>query len=248
MKNHNSKKLKPLLRWHRRIGIVAALGILLVSVTGLLLNHSQTLQLDRIMLNNSWVLNAYDMQPDSAPRSYAAGDTIVSFLENTLYLDGAPVAPARPVLGSVEWNDRIVVATEDRLFLFTSTGELIEALDSASLPGHLIQVGLNRSQSVLIQTDQGVFQFDQNLMTTEPYAGEGEWSKALATTPPDVLEKILTQYRGQGVSLYRVILDLHSGRILTRIGPWLADLVALAMIALTLTGLYSCFKLKLKLK
>jgi uncharacterized iron-regulated membrane protein len=55
--------------------------------------------------------------------------------------------------------------------------------------------------------------------------------------PQDQLEILLGLYRGRGLSLERVILDLHSGKILTRAGPVLMDAVGVILIALSVIGL-----------
>ena len=44
-------------------------------------------------------------------------------------------------------------------------------------------------------------------------------------------------WRGKGLTVERVLLDLHSGRILGKVGPLLMDLVAVFLIVLSLSGL-----------
>jgi uncharacterized iron-regulated membrane protein len=44
-------------------------------------------------------------------------------------------------------------------------------------------------------------------------------------------------YRGRGLSVQRLLLDVHSGRAIARLGPWLMDVVGLALIAVSLFGL-----------
>ena len=73
--------------------------------------------------------------------------------------------------------------------------------------------------------------------------GATPWSHASAPAPAD-LEAAYQAYRGEGLSLYRVILDMHSGRFFTRFGPWIADLAALGLVALTLSGIYYAMKTK----
>jgi len=51
------------------------------------------------------------------------------------------------------------------------------------------------------------------------------------------LEALQVAWRGQGLTVERVLLDLHSGRILAAAGVWLMDVVAVCMIVLALSGL-----------
>jgi hypothetical protein len=45
------------------------------------------------------------------------------------------------------------------------------------------------------------------------------------------------QYRGRGLSVERVIADLHSGRVIGIVGPFVMDVVAVLLIVLSLSGL-----------
>lgn len=52
--------------------------------------------------------------------------------------------------------------------------------------------------------------------------------------------------RGQGINLEKLILDLHTGNLLGLSGKLLSDLAALAMIFITLSGLYNLWMRKRK--
>jgi hypothetical protein len=51
------------------------------------------------------------------------------------------------------------------------------------------------------------------------------------------LESLGLLYRGRGLSLERLLLDLHSGRVFPRTSPWLLDMVGIGLVALSLFGL-----------
>ena len=53
-------------------------------------------------------------------------------------------------------------------------------------------------------------------------------------------------YRGSGLSLERVILDLHSGRIVGQWGVYVVDGAALLFLALVITGLWMWMKQEIK--
>ncbi|HKJ20122.1 MAG TPA: hypothetical protein VJ993_05635, partial [Woeseiaceae bacterium] len=57
--------------------------------------------------------------------------------------------------------------------------------------------------------------------------------------PPDATElaALDAAWRGRGLTVERMVLDLHSGRIFDMSGVLLMDLVALCMIVLGLSGL-----------
>lgn len=51
--------LRPWYRWHRRIGITAAVFVVILSVTGIILNHNVTLGIDKNFITNEWLLEWY---------------------------------------------------------------------------------------------------------------------------------------------------------------------------------------------
>ena len=62
-----SKVLRPLYRWHRRIGMIAVLFVVVLSITGILLNHNAQLDLNKTKVTSSWLLALYGM--DDQPMS-----------------------------------------------------------------------------------------------------------------------------------------------------------------------------------
>ena len=114
-----------LLRWHWRIGLFAVIFLVLISITGIALNHAQFLGLNHIYLDAPWIMSLYNMD-----------------------------------------------------------------------------------------------------------------------LPPDMPIEQGEEYRGKGITLEKFILDLHSGVIIGLSGKILSDLVALAILFLSATGIYNLWKRK----
>ena len=55
--------------------------------------------------------------------------------------------------------------------------------------------------------------------------------------PSSITENIMQNFQGDGVSLYKIILDIHSGRIMGSLGSYIMDLAAISLIFLCITGL-----------
>jgi uncharacterized iron-regulated membrane protein len=55
--------------------------------------------------------------------------------------------------------------------------------------------------------------------------------------PDELLQSLQAKYRGRGLSVERVLADVHSGRIVNITGPYLMDAVGLLLIALSVTGI-----------
>ncbi len=223
--------------WHRRAGLAIAALVAVLAITGLLLNHGERLDLDRINIATAWVVDWYGLTPVQDPAHFHAGEHWVSWIDGTVYADGKRVGEAGGTArGAVELNSLVAMATSETLVVFTRDSELVERLGSASLPGAVERVGTAASRDqIVIHTPQGRFASDSDLLTWRPFDQEVVWSEP-DTPDPVVLEEQLAAYRGQGLPLSRVLLDLHTGRLFGRLGATAMDLAAIFLLFLVATG------------
>lgn len=56
--------LRPFYRWHRRLGIIAVLFIVVLSITGIMLNHNAQFGLNKNFINSAWLLKIYNIEPE----------------------------------------------------------------------------------------------------------------------------------------------------------------------------------------
>lgn len=247
-KNGRNRPSRILLRWHRRLGEAIGAILLVLCATGLFLNHSEDFNLRHIRIQAPWLLDWYGLEPVSDPVSYSSGQSTVSWLEGTLYFNGQPRTETAAVLGVIATPDLHVVASGDSIILLARDGELVERLTSASLPHEtLVGIGIDTTQQPAVNTPLGIFTTDDSFLEwkTPVNIGPISWSKAI-DTPPAIEQSILEAYRGNGLSAYRVILDIHTGRFFGDWGKWIADLTVIGLILLTLSGLYYAVFLRKK--
>lgn len=228
-----------ILAWHRWMGVVSALFLAVLSVTGLLLNHTGRLGLDGIEIRNPWILARYGMEGGDSVETYRIRDTdTLSHLADTLYYNQRPVARAKRPIG-IHASDRLTaVATEDSLIYLSPSGELIEAVGAEMLPFGEIRALGSGAEGPVFSTDAGLFTVDPDWIEFRPYEG-GYTVDALpeAELNAEQTAALLEAFQGGGVSLYRVLLDLHAGRLFGWGGRTLMDLTAIAILLLIASGL-----------
>jgi len=132
-----------LWRWHRRIGLAAALFVLLLSVTGIALNHSPGLALDQTYVQWQWLLRSYG--DDSAARIGYRLDAgwLSRSTGGQLYFNSTEVTTCYDELvGALQTPDFVLAACADQLVLLLPDGQLIEALTtSGGLPTPVAGIG-----------------------------------------------------------------------------------------------------------
>lgn len=229
-----------LRRVHRWLGVVLVVFVLMLSVSGVALNHASDWGLDRRYLAWSWLLDAYGIEAPAPAASFADGGYRATLLGGRLFFGDREIARDVAGLAGIATLDPLVLVAADRTaFVLTTDGQFVQAIDTAAeLPGQIERVGRHGNLAV-IESGGKLFQSDPDITQFRPWSGgSGEdlyWSDA---TPPaaEHLQAIETRYRGRGLTVERVLADLHSGRIFATAGTLFMDLVAVCMIALSLSG------------
>ncbi len=226
-------------KWHRLLGAAVALFLIVLSGTGILLNHSEGLGLHKRFVSNEWVLSRYQLNELPAGHVYQTNKSVISQYGDQLFIDAKVVAKAPDILiGAVALGEVLVLAFEERVLLLTLEGDVIEWLYAGSgIPQHIQNIGQYHGDPVL-QTNDGMWRSDFMLDKWEQISLPGVRWSATGSMPPQFLAGIAQHARGNGVNAEQVILDIHNGRILGALGPWLLDLVALLLMGLALSGLW----------
>lgn len=233
-------KLRSIYQWHRYFGVTIALFVILLSVTGMMLNHTVNLELDKRYVKSNWLLDWYGISAPLQINSYHTAQGWLSQWGERLFLDKQELGIYRnKLLGAVSYQDMLVVALEATVLLFTSQGELIESLRGEhGVPAGMWAIGLSSDKRVVVNSAHGTYVADQALLQWhDSELGTINWS-APSKLPVAVYQTMLERYRGKGLNMERVILDLHSGRLLGHYGIYFTDIVAVLMVFLACSGFW----------
>jgi len=226
-------------RLHRSIGVAAALFVLFMVLSGIVINHSNGLGLDRKHVSQPFLLDWYGLGAPDSLISFDCGDTWLSFAGSQLYLDEKPVAAIGKGVGAVTSGELLIAAGSDELLLLDHDGNLVERQPWSSVDAATIQsIGLDANDGVLVKSGGRIWSADAELLSWQlsvQATADTRW--ATPAPAPDALRQTIAQsYRGQGPSVEQVLLDLHSGRIFGPAGVIVYDLLALALGFLAFSG------------
>lgn len=227
-----------LARWHRVAGIIAAAFVLLLSVTGLLLNHTSDLDLDKRFVRAHWLLDWYGIGVPRAPISFAVGEHWVSQIGSRVYFDARELGDFGALVGAVKLPHVIAVAAGGKVILLTPAGETVEVLAGEhGVPAGMRAIG-SSGDSLVIRGAHGTYVTDAELTRWHRRAVKTVRWTVPQTAPNDLQLQLIEAYRGHGLSAERVVRDIHSGRVLGRYGYWVMDVAALGFLLLAATGLW----------
>lgn len=223
-------------RWHRSAGALAAIGVLLLVVTGMLLNHAPSLGLDRSPVRSEWVLSRYGIEVEAPTSGYFVEPLWLSVCGGRLYVDTEAVSELDRITGAVRFDGMLFVGGGDGLLVLDGQGVLIDRLDRASLPGAVSALAVQGAR-LLLEAGGRWYASDSNLLRWTPSAAPA-MTPQLRQLPEQIATVVGTDARGRQLDWERVLLDVHSGRLFGGWGPWLVDLFALTMALLAISGFW----------
>ncbi len=250
-KNLRTKITKQFRPWHRSLGIISALFILLMAVTGILINHSNHLSVDTAHVEQKWLLDYYGITPPTQINIYQTAPLKFASSDNLIWVDNRLAVEADSSIKGMLSLDRMLLAVDsNNLYLVSKEGELLEKQDaSTGLPRGIKAIGYDNQ--VWLKADDGTYMADDDLIEwnrTQPFAPIS-WATPLTVNSEGndganyvnirhEREIISQQARSSHLTWERVLLDVHSGRFFGSLGPWFMDLVALALIIMAISGIY----------
>lgn len=249
-----SKKSFPFFLWHRRLGLAALALVFILSITGIMLNHTESLKLDETTVESDILLDWYGVNPVGSPTNFSSKNIWISQWNQQLFFNGQNLfTHNNQLLGIVLLNDMIAIALGNDVLLIDSEGEVIELMKSVSI-APIQKIGLLENKVFLLDQKNNVYLSDTQLSRwfkqtqTQAQLATSLWSLPTELDAQQIL-KLKKAYRGQGLNLERVILDLHSGRIFNDSwGVYIMDFSALLMMLLGISGVWVWWSRKLKIR
>lgn len=245
VRKNKKRKASKARRLHRTLGVGAALFVVFMVLSGLVINHSNGLGLDQRHVSHSFLLGWYGLGGPDNIESFAVGNDWLSFAGSQIYLNEKFVASTSGGIGAVTTGELVIAAASDEILLFDDDGNVVERLPWRSIASAPIEsVGLHANSIVAVQSAGQIWLADAALLNwrqdTEASTNP-RWSHA-EPSPEELQQSITKQYRGDGPTMERVLLDLHSGRIFGPVGVLVYDLLALALGFLSISGLLLWFR------
>lgn len=262
-KKNRKKSWFKLFFLHRYAGLYAAFFAVLLSVTGILLNHTEELGLKKQNISTSWLMGLYGIDVPKVGRSFFLPTHTSIDKENLwavefggdVYLNEKKSDCKAALTGAVRAEDLFIISGQRSVCLLTSQAELVDLL-SLELPFELGSVikrlGRDKDKKIVVETSVGLFGLNDDYTevvfrgaSTDESRVKIEWIHA-KLAPPTVIRSLEITHTGYGLPLERIILDLHSGRIFALAGVYFMDFIALLIIFLSLSGVILWMKRKMK--
>lgn len=227
------------VQWHRRLGLMVALLVILLAVTGILINHSQSMGWHKQPVYSTLIARIYGIPVTVIDRGFPLQDHWITQVGHQLYRDQQPLATECPdtLLGVALQPDMLALLCGNSLLLLEPSGELIERV--TPLPDQPLALAAN-DDGLLLRTSAAVWQYNDATGRWSAFTGDAALPWSTAAPLPAALQGWLAQRNPvPGISREQVLLDLHSGRLFGSAGVLVVDLVGIAVILLAASGLFT---------
>lgn len=232
--------IKFLLIWHRRLGVAACLFVLILAVTGILLNHTDALKLDKIQISQPSILSLYGIPAAPPIKGIQYKAHFFYQADHYLYADEQLIDTVEADLAGVvqRTNNNWVIATSKSLLLLDQQFRIIETLDeSYGLPTPITGLTLQNNTLYIEVNSQQRFSVDADTLNWEPVNLDLKIFETVKTYPLEAVPNAVANTLYNTIPLERVLLDLHSGRLFGNVFVYIMDFSAILLIILSLSGL-----------
>lgn len=226
-------------KWHRRFGIAASIFLLNLAITGVLLNHYETLKLHQSYVTSDWLLDWYGVEAPQSVNCFEANLARVCQLGEQIYLnDNYWQDSSASILLFQEWQQEKLLITSSHLYWLTNDLQLIETLSLSDEMDSIVAAANIISNELLVETEQqDTFRFDMDLFGWEKAEIPLQQKPQQTINISDDIENDLRRhYRQRQITHLRFIQDLHSGTIIGLSGKITNDLTALIILWLVASG------------
>ncbi|MGD8934226.1 MAG: hypothetical protein PVF35_05570, partial [Gammaproteobacteria bacterium] len=213
--------------WHRRIGLTAIILVVVLAVTGIMLNHTEVFKLDETYVESSTLLGWYGLEPEGEAVSYDVGEHVITVLDNLVFFNTYPVTKTEQTFhGAVSAEQLIVLAFDTELILLTADGDFVERMPTGHSFPQIHRIGIKYKRPVIETSDHLYYMADEHILDWDVIINEDIAWADKTTLSDRRMAVLLESFRGRGLTLERVILDLHSGRIFGSYGIYVMDAAA----------------------
>ncbi|HEX7031282.1 MAG TPA: PepSY-associated TM helix domain-containing protein [Gammaproteobacteria bacterium] len=237
-KRRLAEKFRSLYLWHRYAGLAAALLAIWLAATGIVLNHTEDLDLSEAFVQQEWLLGLYNIEAPQHLEGLRAGGHWLTQSGARLYLDANFIGTGHAV-DAATTAFGIVVALPHSLRLYLPDATLIEEIPFTASKAPIDGLGTSSDGIVIISGGKRFLadgDFTQFELLSQKAADPATPSRTTSPLPPDLAQRIASDILHHSLTWERVLLDLHAGRIFGKAGAWLADLAGVLLLLLAVSG------------
>lgn len=243
MKIH-ALKLK-LRKLHKFLGFAFSIFILHLTVTGILLTYPKTFNIEEKYISNFFILKKYNMDTHKEVYGLRNIEDEVVIIRNNIYINSQFVDKFSDEIINVLYQKnekKIFILSKSiiGIYFFENIDGALEIKDIISIENTKKIKGLGQNLSddiIFLKNDSEYYNFDnKNLIKQANIKDKNiKWSN-ISKIDKKLAKHYLNIHQGNGVSLTRILTELHNGKFFGSIFTLILFFASLSLIFLTLSS------------
>ena len=231
---------------HKKIGLSSIVVVVMLVITGLLLNHNDSLKFNQQPISSPLLNQWYGIQLPVVEQGFQQQENWASLVGHTLFINQTPLnnLSANRLFGFQTTPFGYILITKNRLILVDDSVALIDIMPLSSPIEHAYFF----NEQLLLTLENG-----DTLQILEPYEQLTKIDLAVRDTnslfpilpsdlPPGLKTALQAQSNQSGLTAERILLDIHSGRFFGAWGVYLIDLFSILFLLLAISGVWMVIK------
>ena len=238
-------KLK-LRKLHKYIGFTFSLFILHLTITGILLTYPKTFKVEEAYIDNYFILKKYNMETHEEVYGVKNIKDEVITIKNNVYINSKFIDKFNEKILSLLYDkneDKIYILSKSLIgiYSFETFDNEMEIKDIITIQNiyNLNSIGKNlSSKEILFKNDSQYYKIKENKLL-EFLANNSKaninWFNVSAVNK-ELAKYYLKIHQGEGVSVTRVLTELHNGKFFGSVFTLILFISSLSLLFLTLSS------------
>ena len=243
MKIH-ALKLK-LRKLHKYLGFAFSIFILHLTVTGILLTYPKTFNIEEKYISNFFILKKYNMDTHKEVYGLRNIEDEVVIIRNNIYINSQFVDKFSDEIINVLYQKnekKIFILSKSiiGIYFFENIDGALEIKDIISIENtkKIKSLGQNLSGDIIfLKNDSEYYNLDNKYLIKQANIKDKniKWSN-ISKIDKKLAKHYLNIHQGNGVSLTRILTELHNGKFFGSIFTLILFFSSLSLIFLTLSS------------
>ena len=237
-------KLK-LRKLHKYLGFAFSLFILHLTVTGILLIYPRTFNIEETYVSNFFILKKYNMDTHKDVYGLSNVEDEVVIIRNNIYVNSQFIDKFSDEIINVLYQKKekkIIILSKSviGIYVFENIDGALEIKDIISLENtfNINDLGQNLSGDIIfLKNDSEYYNLNNKYLIKLANVKDKniKWSN-ISKIDKKLAKYYLNIHQGKGVSLTRILTELHNGKFFGSIFTLILFFSSLSLIFLTLSS------------
>ena len=237
-------KLK-LRKLHKYLGFAFSLFILHLTVTGILLIYPRTFNIEQTYVSNFFILKKYNMDTHKDVYGLSNVEDEVVIIRNNIYVNSQFIDKFSDEIINVLYQKKekkIIILSKSiiGIYFFENIDGALEIKDIISLENtyKINDLGQNLSGDIIfLKNDSEYYNLNNKYLIKLAHIKDKNirWSN-ISKIDKKLAKYYLNIHQGKGVSLTRILTELHNGKFFGSIFTLILFFSSLSLIFLTLSS------------